>query len=92
MRLAPRIRDRIAERPKVVHVIVAGDIGVRLGAYAGPVAKPAVQFACTECGTSSGRWFGKCPGCNAFGTLVEEIVGKVVRGKAPPKPLLRLVA
>jgi len=39
------------------------------------VAKPAVQFACTECGYSSGRWFGKCPGCNAFGTLVEEVVG-----------------
>jgi DNA repair protein RadA/Sms len=55
------------------------------------VAKPAVQFACIECGYSSGRWFGKCPGCNAFGTLVEEVVGKVVGAKAPPKPLLRLV-
>jgi DNA repair protein RadA/Sms len=55
------------------------------------VAKPAVQFACTECGYSSGRWFGKCPGCNAFGTLVEEVVGKVVGAAAPPKPLLRLV-
>jgi DNA repair protein RadA/Sms len=55
------------------------------------MAKAAVQFACTECGYSAGRWFGKCPGCNSFGTLVEEIVGKVVAGKAPPKPLLRLV-
>src|SRR5246127_1961729 len=51
----------------------------------------AVQFACTECGYSSGRWFGKCPGCSAFGTLVEEVVGQVGRAKAPPKPLLRLV-
>jgi len=55
------------------------------------VAKPAVQFACTECGYSSGRWFGKCPGCNAFGTLVEEVAGRVGHAKAPPKPLLRLV-
>ncbi|MDX6504146.1 MAG: hypothetical protein QOE29_1271, partial [Gaiellaceae bacterium] len=55
------------------------------------MAKAAVQFACTECGYSAGRWFGKCPGCNSFGTLVEEVVGKVVAGKAPPKPLLRLV-
>jgi DNA repair protein RadA/Sms len=55
------------------------------------MAKAAVQFACTECGYSAGRWFGKCPGCNSFGTLVEEIVGKVGAGKAPPKPLLRLV-
>jgi DNA repair protein RadA/Sms len=55
------------------------------------VAKAAVQFSCSECGYAAGRWFGKCPGCNAFGTLVEEVVGKVARGKAPPKPLLRLV-
>src|SRR5207244_1812994 len=37
------------------------------------------------------RWFGKCPGCSAFGTLVEEVTGQVARTKAPPKPLLRLV-
>ncbi|MFL5911657.1 MAG: DNA repair protein RadA [Gaiellaceae bacterium] len=55
------------------------------------MAKPAVQFACTECGYASGRWFGKCPGCSAFGTLVEEVVGQVRGAKAPPKPLLRLV-
>src|SRR5260370_26524448 len=55
------------------------------------MAKAAVQFACTECGYSAGRWFGKGPGCEGFGTLVEEIVGKVAVGKAPPKPLLRLV-
>jgi DNA repair protein RadA/Sms len=55
------------------------------------VAKPAVQYACTECGYSAGRWFGKCPGCDAFGTLVEEVVGQVARASAPPKPLLRLV-
>src|SRR6476659_7309725 len=54
-------------------------------------AKPAVQFSCTECGYSAGRWFGKCPGCDAFGTLVEEVVGQVARASAPPKPLLRLV-
>jgi DNA repair protein RadA/Sms len=54
-------------------------------------AKPSVQFSCTECGYSAGRWFGKCPGCNAFGTLVEEVVGQVSAASAPPKPLLRLV-
>ncbi len=54
-------------------------------------AKSAVQFSCTECGYSAGRWFGKCPGCNAFGTLVEEMVGQVSGASAPPKPLLRLV-
>ena len=54
-------------------------------------AKSAVQFSCTECGYSAGRWFGKCPGCNAFGTLVEEVVGQVSSASALAKPLLRLV-
>ena len=51
----------------------------------------AVQFSCTECGYTAGRWFGKCPGCSAFGTLVEEVIGQVGQSQAPPKPLLRLV-
>jgi DNA repair protein RadA/Sms len=56
------------------------------------VAKTAaVQFSCTECGYTAGRWFGKCPGCSAFGTLVEEVVGQVGQAQVPPKPLLRLV-
>jgi DNA repair protein RadA/Sms len=53
------------------------------------VAKPAVTYACTDCGYSAGRWFGKCPGCNAFGTLVEEVVG--APGLKAAQPLLRLV-
>jgi DNA repair protein RadA/Sms len=39
------------------------------------VAKVTVQFSCTECGTTTGRWLGKCPGCGSFGTLVEELHG-----------------
>jgi DNA repair protein RadA/Sms len=39
------------------------------------VPKVTVQFSCTECGTTSGRWLGKCPGCGAFGTLLEELHG-----------------
>ena len=54
------------------------------------MAKPAVTYACTDCGYSAGRWFGKCPGCNAFGTLVEDVVGGP-KAKAPPQQLLRLV-
>src|ERR1700756_6072654 len=55
------------------------------------MAKAAVQVGCTDRGYASGRWFGKCPGCSSFGTLVEEVVGQVGKAKAPPKPLLRLV-
>src|SRR5205085_7071160 len=55
------------------------------------MAKAAVSYACTECGYSAGRWFGKCPGCSSFGTLVEERAASRIAAKAPPKPLLRLV-
>src|SRR6266566_1937283 len=47
-------------------------------------------FACSECGYSSGRWFGRCPGCGEFGTLVEESV-EGQRAAASARPLLRLV-
>jgi DNA repair protein RadA/Sms len=40
------------------------------------VAKVVVQFTCSECGTTAGRWLGRCPGCGAFGTLVEELTGR----------------
>jgi len=48
-------------------------------------------FACSECGYSSGRWFGRCPGCGEFGTLVEEAAPATGRATAPSRPLLRLV-
>src|SRR5438477_12837594 len=52
----------------------------------------AVQFSCTECGYSAGRWFGECPGCAAFGTLVEEPVGAAAgAGTAAARTPLRLV-
>src|SRR3954451_3269404 len=40
------------------------------------MAKVIVQHVCSECGTTTGRWLGKCPGCGAFGTLVEELSGQ----------------
>jgi DNA repair protein RadA/Sms len=56
------------------------------------VAKAAPSlFACSECGYSSGRWFGRCPGCGEFGTLVEESKpDKRGAAAAAARPLLRL--
>jgi DNA repair protein RadA/Sms len=45
------------------------------------MAKAATQFACAECGYTAGRWFGKCPGCDAFGTLAEERPAASVQGR-----------
>src|SRR3954462_10223123 len=42
----------------------------------GLMAKVIVQHVCSECGTTTGRWLGKCPGCGAFGSLVEELSGQ----------------
>jgi DNA repair protein RadA/Sms len=53
--------------------------------------KPApVQHVCTECGTASGRWLGRCPGCGEFGTLVAEAAASRGAAKAA-RPPLRLV-
>src|SRR5436189_2326427 len=49
----------------------------------------AVLHACSECGYTSGRWLGKCPGCGSFGTLVEE--RQEPAPAAAARPLLRLV-
>ncbi|HUG65924.1 MAG TPA: DNA repair protein RadA [Gaiellaceae bacterium] len=46
------------------------------------MAKVTVQFTCAECATTSGRWLGKCPGCGAFGTLVEELHGSAAESSA----------
>jgi DNA repair protein RadA/Sms len=70
-----------------------GTVAVGTSAYSDPpMAKAAaLQHSCTECGTISGRWLGRCPGCGSFGTLIEEAVP--VRGAEvfPARPILRLV-
>ncbi len=60
------------------------------------MGKVIVQHVCSECGTTTGRWLGKCPGCGAFGTLVEELTGQATpsrgagRGSVAPRPLQKL--
>jgi DNA repair protein RadA/Sms len=55
-------------------------------------AKVIVQHVCSECGTTTGRWLGRCPGCGGFGTLVEELSGRETErsGARAAKPLLKL--
>ena len=54
-------------------------------------AKVIVQHVCSECGTTTGRWLGRCPGCGGFGTLVEELTGRdAPGGKAAARPLVSL--
>jgi DNA repair protein RadA/Sms len=34
--------------------------------------RAATTYACTECGAASIRWVGRCPECQAWGTMAEE--------------------
>lgn len=36
------------------------------------MAKVKMKFVCTECGTESPKWLGKCPGCGSWNSMVEE--------------------
>lgn len=37
------------------------------------MAKKKTKFVCQECGYESAKWMGKCPGCQEWNTMVEEI-------------------
>jgi len=37
------------------------------------VAKPKSIYSCTECGATSPKWQGQCPGCAQWNTLVETV-------------------
>ncbi len=55
------------------------------------MAQPALRYACSECGQSTGRWLGRCPGCGSFGTLNEEAPEPTRANGAAARPVLRLV-
>jgi DNA repair protein RadA/Sms len=40
------------------------------------MARARTVHRCTECGSATPRWAGRCGGCGAWGTLVEEVVGR----------------
>lgn len=37
------------------------------------MAKRETRFVCRECGASHAKWLGRCPTCNAWGSLAEEV-------------------
>ncbi len=44
------------------------------------MARPVTVHVCSACGHSSARWHGRCPGCEAWNTLVEERAPAPVSG------------
>ena len=43
--------------------------------------KTKTLFTCQQCGYQSPKWLGKCPDCQAWNTLAEEVVEVVGKGK-----------
>lgn len=45
------------------------------------MAKDKTIYTCQECGASSPKWLGKCPGCGAWNTLIESVAEAPGAGK-----------
>ena len=45
------------------------------------MAKPKIQFVCSECGSSQSKWMGKCPDCGEWNTLQEFVVRAPEKGR-----------
>src|SRR5580704_2817953 len=57
------------------------------------MAKAATQYSCQACGAVSARWLGRCSGCSAWNTLVEEVVlSKTARVAAARPSDVRAIA
>jgi DNA repair protein RadA/Sms len=60
------------------------------------LAREKTVFFCTQCGYESPKWLGKCPGCDEWNKMVEELRGpakKTLRGgasQAKAQPLDKL--
>lgn len=51
------------------------------------MVKTTVRFVCQECGTWHSRWGGKCEGCNAWNSLIEEQVTQPKRNIGRPSSI-----
>ena len=47
------------------------------------MAKTFTKFVCQQCGAESPQWFGRCPNCQKWNTLVE------MKEKVPTSPRQR---
>nr|MDQ2726219.1 DNA repair protein RadA [Actinomycetota bacterium] len=47
------------------------------------MSKTRTVHRCSECGSESPQWVGRCPGCDAWGTLVEEATRPAERASRP---------
>ncbi len=62
--------------------------------------KEKTVFVCSDCGTESPKWMGKCPGCGAWNTMAEEVIviapkggqkATTIASSSTPKPLKEII-
>ncbi|WP_064610040.1 DNA repair protein RadA [Streptobacillus moniliformis] len=46
------------------------------------MANKKVRYVCTECGNTTLKWIGKCPSCESWGTIEEELELKMSKIKS----------
>ena len=51
-------------------------------------AKSRTVFVCNECGYKSPKWMGKCPNCDEWNTLMEEVVVKTATSSSGKKSIV----
>lgn len=51
------------------------------------MAKTKTVFFCTNCGTESPKWQGRCPGCGQWNTMVEHVEKPTPSGRAKSAPV-----
>lgn len=51
------------------------------------MAKSKTVFFCTECGSETPKWMGRCPGCGAYNTMQEYIEKPTAPGRAKSAPV-----
>ena len=51
------------------------------------MAKPALQHVCRECGYQTAKWFGKCGGCGAFGSVEQQARATGIRALSAVMPI-----
>jgi len=49
------------------------------GGYGAGMAKSTAAFRCSECGWQAAKWVGRCGECQAWGTVAETAVPRLVR-------------
>lgn len=50
------------------------------------MARTKTLYRCSDCGATEPKWAGRCTGCEAWGTLIEEVDGPVGPGVVPILP------